>query len=419
MEENQQVVVLDTGVSGTGVLVEGGQVTAIGELSAESAGRLDCSGCVVTLGDVNAHTHLYSGLVPFGMPGADPPPENFLQILERVWWRLDRALDEATLRAAARLYVAEALLAGTTTLVDHHESPEFVDGSLDVLAEACNELGIRALLTYGVTERNRGREEGKQGLAECRRFFERNNFSKIRALVGVHASFTVSDETLREAGDLCRELDTALHIHVGEDGADIEDAIARGYAGPLERIQKNEALVPGSILAHGVCLSEDQVMSATKEHAWFVQNPRSNEGNKVGYPKSLFVSDRVALGTDGYPADMGTEARTLLRVCNKQSEQEVKAAGLRCGQGRGLISEHFGATFGLSGPEGIYQTPLPGLTADLVIRRKDEEGGEVRHVMVGGDVVVRDGTLVNGEMEQIRADAQVQAKRLWQRMEKY
>src|SRR5512143_3781295 len=131
-------------------------------------------------GFVNAHTHLYSGLAPLGMPKPQPPPANFLEILERVWWPLDRALDEATLRAAARYYVAEALLRRTTALVDHHESPNFIEGSLDVLADACQELGMRAVLCYGATERNGGRQEARRGLAECRRFIEANTRPLIR-----------------------------------------------------------------------------------------------------------------------------------------------------------------------------------------------------------------------------------------------
>src|SRR5690606_9370766 len=110
---------------------------------------------------VNAHTHLYSGLAPLGMPSptyeTSPPP--FVHILERVWWRLDRALDEASLRAGAELYVAEAVGHGCVALVDHHESPGFIEGSLDVIADACQRFGMRALLCYGATERNGGHDE--------------------------------------------------------------------------------------------------------------------------------------------------------------------------------------------------------------------------------------------------------------------
>ena len=136
-------------------------------------------------GFVNAHTHVYSGLAPFGMPAPAERPGNFVQILERVWWRLDRALDAASLRAAARWYVAEALLRGTTMLVDHHESPNFIEGSLDVIADACASLGMRALLCYGATERNGGREEARRGLAECARFVRENQRPHIRGLIGL------------------------------------------------------------------------------------------------------------------------------------------------------------------------------------------------------------------------------------------
>ena len=239
------------------------------------------------------------------------PPENFVQILERVWWRLDRALDERSLRVSARLYAAESLLYGTTSLVDHQESPAFIEGSLDVLADACQEMGIRAVLCYGATDRNGGREEGRRGLAECRRFLRANQRPLVRGAVGLHASFTCSDETLRESGELARELDTVMHVHMAEDRADVEDARKRGYEGPLERLLATEALPHGSIMAHGVHLEPSQVRMAEAQGLWFVQNPRSNEGNKVGYASSLWASGKVALGTDGWEADMPKEAAAL------------------------------------------------------------------------------------------------------------
>jgi cytosine/adenosine deaminase-related metal-dependent hydrolase len=167
----------------------------------DGVATLPCPNGEIMPGAVCAHTHMYSGLAFYGMPSPAVPPENFVQILERVWWRLDRALDAESLRAAARAYAARALLAGTTTLIDHHESPNFIEGSLSIVADACSELGIRAMLCYGATERNFGREEGRRGLAECRRIVAS---PLVRGLVGLHASFTVSDDTVREADDLAR-----------------------------------------------------------------------------------------------------------------------------------------------------------------------------------------------------------------------
>ena len=260
---------------------------------------------------INGHTHVYSGLAPMGMPPPEIAPDGFMEILERVWWRLDRALDPDSLRAAARLYVAEAALHGTTVLVDHHESPSSIEGSLDVIADACQEFGMRAVLCYGATERNEGRSEARRGLAECRRFIESNRRPLVRGLVGLHASFTVSDDTILEAGDLCRELRVAMHVHVAEDSCDVDDARRRGYVGPLERLETLGALPRGSVLAHGVHLHAAQVRHADAQGWWIVQNPRSNRHNRVGYPRALGESTRVALGTDGFVSDMRDEATAL------------------------------------------------------------------------------------------------------------
>ena len=293
------------------------------------------------IGFVNAHTHIYSGLAPFGLPAPQPPPENFVQILERVWWRLDRALDERSLRASARYYVADALRLGTSALVDHHESPNFIEGSLDVLADTCQELGMPALLCYGATERNGGREEARRGLAECRRFIRANDRPLVRGVVGLHASFTVSDETIREAGELCAELGTVLHVHLAEDRADVEDAWRRGYEGPLRRLTTLGALPPGSILAHGVHLTASEVMETQARGCWLVQNPRSNRGNRVGYPAALAESSRVALGTDGYQSDPAAERAALLDEARLHGDDLV-AAALRGDAGHALLAERFG-----------------------------------------------------------------------------
>jgi cytosine/adenosine deaminase-related metal-dependent hydrolase len=290
---------------------------------------------------VNSHTHLYSGLAPLGMPAPVEPPRNFVEILQTIWWRLDRALDEASLRASARYYVAHARRAGTAALVDHHESPSFIDGSLDVLADACAEFGVAAVLCYGATERNGGVDEARRGLDECRRFIRENRRPQVAGVVGLHASFTVSDETVRRAGELCRELGTVLHVHLAEDGADVEDARRRGYAGPLQRLLALDALPPGSILAHGVHLTRDEVTAASEAGCWFVQNPRSNRNNKVGYPLGLAAASRVALGTDGFASCMTDEVAALAE-CSAAAGEEARATAGRADAGWTLAEERLG-----------------------------------------------------------------------------
>jgi cytosine/adenosine deaminase-related metal-dependent hydrolase len=359
--------------------------------------RLPCPDGDIAPGAVCAHTHIYSGLVRYGMPPPDPPPSNFMQILQRVWWRLDRAIDADILRAAAQDYVARALLAGTTALVDHHESPNLIEGSLAILAEVCEAFGMRALLCYGATERNFGRVEAQRGLVECRTV---RSSPLVRSLVGLHASFTASDDTVREAGDLARELGTVLHVHVAEDRADVDDARERGAAGPLERLMSLGALVPGSVLAHGVHLNEAQVRAASDAGCWFVHNPRSNEGNRVGYASALSAANRVALGTDGWNADMVEEEAALLRLAIQHHDPGTDS---RLAAGHALVAERFG-----SAAEAL----APGALGDVVVR----QGGKVRHVVVGGRVVVKDGVLATADMDSIAATGRLESARLWNRM---
>lgn len=379
---------------GRSVAVAGGLVVA---KAPRGAIRLPCAQGEITSGAVCAHTHLYSGLARYGMPPPVPAPENFLQILERVWWKLDRALDARSLHASAMDYVARALLAGTTTLIDHHESPNMIEGSLDILAQACDTLGVRALLCYGATERNFGMKEARRGLAECRRV---TASPLLRGLVGLHASFTVSDETIRAAAALAEELGTVLHVHVAEDAADVADARSRGYPGPLERLEQLGALPRGSILAHGVHLDGEQVRHASELGCWLVHNPRSNEGNRVGYALALGSSDRVALGSDGWDADMKTEDEALARLARLHGD--TKTLG-RLERGHALVAQRFAAE-----PEPLR----PGALGDAVVT----QDGSVKYVVVGGRLVVANGKLVTGDFDAIVGQAQDQAAALWHRM---
>lgn len=345
-------------------------------------------------GFVNAHTHIYSGLAPLGLPAPADPPQNFVQILGRIWWRLDRALDERSLAAAARLYVAEALLFGTTTLIDHHESPNWIDGSLDVIADACHELGIRAILCFGATERNGGREEARRGLAECRRFIRSNERALVRGAIGLHAPFTVSDDTIREAGEHCALAGAVLHVHVAEAAVDVEDAVARRYAGPIERLVELNGLPRGSIIAHGVHLTAAQVKLADQFGCWIVQNPRSNATNKVGYPRALRCSTRVALGSDGFPSDIRAETAALVAE-SAQHGEEPDLVLQRPEAGHALASTFF---------------------KDVADSCHLGEDDRVDRLVIDGRSVVLEGQLQTGDLEEIRRTAAEAAPMLWQRM---
>ena len=241
---------------------------------------------VTTPGMVCAHHHLYSALAR-GMPAPPRTPSGFLEILDLVWWRLDRALDLDAIEWSAKLGALEALERGTTAIIDHHESPNAIEGSLSVIADACEEVGVRVSCAYGVTDRH-GPDGAAAGLAENDRFLgdgEREGY------VGLHAAFTCSDDTIAAATELAAKHAVGVHVHVAE-GA--EDSWTR-----LVEHSEDDWLI-----VHGVHLPDDHGLRGTLVH-----NPRSNMNNAVGYARPERLGLPVALGTDGIGADMLEEFR--------------------------------------------------------------------------------------------------------------
>ncbi len=240
-----------------------------------------------------------------------------------------------------------------------------------------------------------------RGLAENRRFILNNQRSLVRGVVGLHASFTVSDETIREAAGMCRDLGVAMHVHLAEDRADVEDARRRGYSGPLERLDHFGALPPGSILAHGVHLTADQVRRADDLGCWLVQNPRSNRTNAVGYPGYLRHSAHVALGTDGFVSDMRIETAALAVEIAVHGEPPEETARRAAG-GVALAAQLWRG--------------CDGRSADTIVGACEIVDDRVSRVSRDGRDLVKDGTLQTADVEVIRADARNAAASLWQRM---
>lgn len=253
-----------------------------------------------TPGLVCAHHHLYSSLAR-GMPAPPATPTNFLGILENVWWRLDTALDLDMIEWSAKLGALEALEAGTTAIIDHHESPHAIEGSLSVIAAAADEVGVRISTCYGVTDRH-GAEGATRGLAENDRYLSEGG----RGLVGVHAAFTCSDDTLAAAAELAVKHSVGVHIHVAEGPDDV------GVEDRIRDLTRDDWM-----LIHGVFLPDGHGLRGT-----IVHNPRSNMNNSVGYANPARFSNATALGTDGIGADMLAEFQ-LAYV--KQREHNVEA----------------------------------------------------------------------------------------------
>ncbi len=222
------------------------------------------------------------------MPAPPKTPKRFLEILEQVWWRLDAALDLEMLEWSAKLGALEALESGCTAIIDHHESPNAIEGSLSVIADACAEVGVRVVCAYGVTDRN-GKDGAKAGLAENERFLAAGG----RGMVGIHAAFTCEPDTIDQAIAIADKHDVGVHVHVAEG---FNDA---GSGAALARRSKANWL-----LVHGVNLPDGLEMAGTIAH-----NPRSNMNNSVGYAAPTRFNNRIVLGTDGIGANMLDEFR--------------------------------------------------------------------------------------------------------------
>ncbi len=429
------------------VAIDGDRIIAVTPPAEPAAGPVvvDCSGCLVIPGNVCAHTHAYSALAR-GMPFRLAPPRDFVEILRRVWWRLDRALDAESIRASARVAGMEALLAGTTTVIDHHASPRLIDGSLDILAEELGRLGIRSILAYETTDRD-GPEAARSGLEENRRFLGRVAASRpplVRGLVGAHASFTLSDATLEACVDVARSTGCGLHVHAAEDAADQVDAERRFGLPVLRRLERAGALEPAPVLAHGVHLGRTEAGLFRESGATLVHNPRSNMNNAVGRAPLDLLGPRVALGTDGIGADMFEESRVgHLRHLEERAPAEPASGAehppagdagsvdaswplARLAQGSRLAAELFDepslGRIMAGAPADLvvldYAAPTPVSTETLAGHWTfGLSARAVRDVIVAGRVVVRGRRLVTADEDEIAAVARVAATRLWDRLE--
>jgi cytosine/adenosine deaminase-related metal-dependent hydrolase len=336
-----------------------------------------------TPGLVCAHHHLYSSLAR-GMPPPPVTPRSFREILEQVWWRLDAALDVEMIRSSAMLGALEALEAGTTAIVDHHESPNAIEGSLDVIAAACAEVGVRVVAAYGVTDRH-GAEGAERGLEENRRFIGGGG----RGLVGVHAAFTCTDETLEAAAGLASDLGVGVHVHVAEGPEDAEAA---------ERLEG--LTTPAWLLAHCVHLPTDHRLSGTVLH-----NPMSNLNNSVGYADPARFANPVALGTDGIGGDVLDSfrvAHAMHRSADVTASPEEAWRWLETGWDLVPEARHDVVTWSYEPMDPWHVAFTPGIRPIEVV--------------VDGHTVLSDGVATRVDAAEVRARAAEQAKRLHARL---
>ncbi len=409
------------------VVIAGDRIAEVGT-APTGVPRRDCSGTLIVPGNVCAHHHLYSALSR-GMPYRLAPPVTFTEILQRVWWRLDRALDEQAIRASALRGGLDALRAGTTTIVDHHASPHAIDGSLDVIAETLARLGVRSVLCYEVSDRD-GPERAAAGVAENLRFLAREG-GLTRGMIGAHASFTLSDETLERLVDAARGAGSGVHIHVAEDAADQADSRARCGRGVIERLDRAGVLNDRALLAHGVHVAPAEMHAVADTGATVVCNPRSNMNNAVGHSPFNHLAPHlgggVALGTDGIGGDLIAESQVgyfRAREADVATPGSWPLARLADGArfaGR-VHEEPLLGTVRAGAPADLvvldYPTPTP-VTADNLVGHWvfGLSSGQVRDVLVAGELVVADRRSTRVDEREVAAAGAAEAARLWARMD--
>lgn len=405
------------------VVLAGDRIAAVGA-APPGVTRRDCSGTLIVPGNVCAHHHLYSALSR-GMPYRLAPPVTFTEILQRVWWRLDRALDERAIRASALRGGLDALRAGTTTIVDHHASPNAIDGSLDIIADTLAELGVRSVLCYEVSDRD-GPERAAAGIAENSRFLKQAS-GPTRGMMGAHASFTLSDDTLAQVVDAARLGSAGVHVHVAEDAADQVDAVARSGLGVVDRLARAGVLTGQALLAHGVHVAASELQVVAGAGATVVCNPRSNMNNSVGHSPFNHVGSGVALGTDGIGGDMFTESQVgWFRAREGDIGTPLDWPLARLADGARFAGRVHGepllGTLRADAPADLvvldYPTPTP-VTADNLVGHWafGLSSAQVRDVLVAGELVVEDRRSTRVDELEVAAAGAAEAERLWARMD--
>ncbi|HIE38235.1 MAG TPA: putative aminohydrolase SsnA [Anaerolineales bacterium] len=427
-------------------LVEDGAVLIRGETIAEIGTtmelttrhpreeRWDAEGQLVMPAAICGHTHFY-GAFARGMAVPGEPPTNFPQILERLWWRLDKVLTLEDVRYSALVCLVDAIRHGTTTLIDHHASPNAIEGSLDVIAEAVEQAGLRASLCYEVTDRD-GSERARAGIDENVRFARsqpatRN--SQLAASFGLHASLTLSDETLADCVAAASELGVGFHIHVAEDVADQEDSLRKSGKRVVHRLQEAGVLGSKTIAVHCVHVDEGEIEVLARTGTWVTHQPRSNMNNGVGVApveEMMWAGVRVSLGNDGFSNNMFSEMKAAYLV-HKLARRDPRAMpGDRVMR---LAYDNNAQLARVFWPDLVLAQLAPGAAADLVFLDYHPttpltvgnlpwhllfgfEASMVTGTVCAGRVLMRDRQLLTLDEEAITARSRELAAQMWRRI---
>lgn len=419
------------------VLIDGDKIVKIGDfetMKREEAYEefIDARGHVIMPGMVNCHMHLYSTFARGMDLKTSEPPANFPQILEKLWWRLDKTLTLEDVHYSAMIPLMECIKAGTTTIIDHHASPHAARGSLNVIENAIREAGIKACLCYELSDRD-GDKIAAEGIEENIEFAKKCKASEdgyVTALMGMHASMTVSEKTLASAVAAARAEKVGFHVHTAEDISDLEDSMAKYGCGVVERWERAGVLGENTILAHCIHISEKEMDMIKESNTNVVHNPESNMNNAVGTASILRMLEKginVGLGTDGMTSDMFQELRQvnlIHKITNKDPRVAFcEAANMAIQNNPAMASRFF---------RGNVGTIEPGAYADIIILNYNpptpfSSATFMGHLLFGLNSGLVDTTISNGKVlmtgkaftfldeAEIAAKSREAAKKLWQR----
>ena len=399
---------------GMDVLIENTEIKKVGENLAFSADTvIDGSGKTLIPGNVCSHHHYYSGLSR-GMLISAGAQRDFIEVLREWWWRLDRALDEESTYYSSLICSLDAIKAGTTSVVDHHASPSFIDGSLSVIAKGMEDVGIRGVTCYEVTDRNRGMDEVWEGVNENVRFakevdekIKRGDDVLVEAMIGAHAPFTIPDEGLEMLHGAMKDTGRGLHIHVAEDKYDQVHSHHHYNKDIVNRLDDYGLLNDKSLLVHGLYLYDSEIELLNERKCFFAHNPRSNMNNHVGYNRHLKDIERLVLGTDGCGGNMFEEIKIAF-FKHKDDGGPFWSLAPRPRTSPSFISPENGSKFQFF--------ILPTSTATHFVWGMSSNA--VDTVIVNGKLLLKDKKFTNIDADEIYAKSRECAKKLWKKADK-
>jgi putative selenium metabolism protein SsnA len=420
---------------GVDVVIDGTEIHSVGRAAGEGIKperAIDLAGRLLLPGFVCGHDHFYSGLSRGIMARVAPCPD-FVSTLQNLWWRLDMALDAEAVRLSGLVCALEAVKAGCTSVIDHHASPSCIEGSLSVLKEGFEKVGLRGILCYETTDRN-GREGARRGVEENRRFArlveaEKKSRGKMRlleAMIGGHAPFTLSDEDCAALAEIVTETHRGFHVHVAEDAFDPSWSHRMHGKDPLRRLDDFGLITDASLIGHGLFLGAGEREILNARGAFLAHNSRSNMNNHVGYNAELPHVKNVVLGTDGIGSDMLLEAKFAYFRHRDSGGPLSPGAFMRFLQaGNEILHRSFGESFGRV--EKGYKADLVVLDYDspTPLARENVAGHalfgmgsrDVDTVIVNGRIVMESRSF-RGDTAAIYVEAQAAARALWQRMDR-